>query len=309
MEKLKKQIIKNFIIYALGLSVAESILDSLFDDCLFQLVEDNTVQMKLLLAVYLILSIVFFIIAAVCFYKAVSRKIEEETRRQINEKNMLIANMAHDLKTPITSILGFSRALKDKKVQTDEQEEISGIIYEKAKRTDELINIMFRYSKLETEDYKLTLEKQNICALIRNVVADNYSEFEQREIEVQIDIPEKAYICSIDNIEFVRAFHNIIVNAYKHNPEGSRVLVAVQKKNEKVVIIVADNGDVFTEKMLKTIFEPFVCGSESRNSRDGSGLGLAISKKIIEKHNGRLYVKEDILNYSKGFVIELEICD
>lgn len=79
-----------------------------------------------------------------------------------------------------------------------------------------MINTLFHYSKLETNTYDLNIQEQDICALVRGLVAEGYEKFESKEIELQIDIPDKSIMCRLDSIEFKRAFNNIIINDYKH---------------------------------------------------------------------------------------------
>lgn len=306
MENIKKQIVKDFILCTLALSVSESILDSLFDDCIFQVIKNSKIYI-LMLTVYIALSVILFAFFAVCFYKIVSKKLKKENERQMREKNLIFANIAHDMKTPLTSILGFSRALAFHEAEPDRQDEFLNIIYEKAKKTDELMNIMFQYSKIGTEAYKLNFANQDICSVIRSLIAESYSEFELRSMILEINIPEEQYFCWLDKTEFSRAFNNILINAYKHNVNGSLIMAEVKKCGRRVLVTVADNGTTLSSGMCDTIFEPFISGNESRNSSGGNGLGLAISKRIVEKHGGRLYVNNNISGYVKGFVIELEI--
>lgn len=305
MKKLKNQIIKYFLMCSFGIAFMQSIIDSLYDDYLFIIVEDGTVSRIFLLVSYAFLHVFIFGVFAVIFYKLVDCKIKKETSRQLEEKNHLYANVSHDLKTPITSILGFAGALKSGKLSDGEKEDAIDIIYAKSKRTDELINELFSYSKLESNIYALNLEKENVCALVRVLLAEAYQEFEDRNMELEIHIPDFPIYCMLDQIDFKRAVNNLIENEYKHNKAGTKVYVSVRELENTVRIVVADTGDEIDESVSETIFQPFICGDDSRNSSGGSGLGLAISRKVIEKHDGKIYLSTEISGYTKGFIVEL----
>lgn len=305
MKNLKSKIIKYFIFCSLGISVVESMIDSIYDEWLFLLVKSESVLMKLSLASYLLLSILVFVVFAFLFIRMAGKRIEEETNRQLEEKNQLYANIAHDLKTPITSIRGFAGAIKENNLSEDESQRAIDIIYTKSKRTDELIEMIFTYSKLESNQYQLNLQKENVCGLLRVMIADAYEDFESRNIGLKIEIPDEPIYCMLDRIEFKRAMNNLIDNAYKHNREGCLVCISVKEVERKVRILVADTGDVIEASIGETIFQPFVCGDDSRNSKGGSGLGLAISKKIFEKHHGTLRLVDQVEGYTKGFMVEL----
>ncbi|WP_167956319.1 sensor histidine kinase [Anaerosporobacter faecicola] len=305
MNKLKKQIIRYFLLFSFLIAVLESIVDSFFDDYVFLVLPENSIKMNMAFGCYIVLSIGIFLVVAVVFYRILSRIITEETKKQINEKNLLYANITHDLKTPITSIMGFARALKDNKVKEEEYEESIHIIYEKAKQTDELINTLFQYSKLETDTYQLQLQTCDISTLVRNLLAESYQEFENRQMQVAIAIPEEPILCEIDSVELSRAINNLLVNAYKHNNPGTEIGVKVEALQWKVKIVIADQGDVIDPSLLEELCKPFICGSESRTNKGGSGLGLAITRKIVAMHQGRLFIDTKIEGYTKGFVIEL----
>lgn len=309
MNKLKKLIVKYFVFCAFGISVAESVVDSIFDDLLFPMFfsryADSKPMVLMLAAAYFIIIFSLFFLGAYIFCQLTKKTIEVESRRQVQEQNLLYSYIAHDLKTPMTSIQGFAYALKDGKIKSDEQKEIFDIIYKKSRHINELMEMLFLYSKLGTENYLLKLNHINLCSLVRDLAAMHYSEFEDRSMELHIEIPDKPIFCQLDEKEFRRAVDNLIVNAYKHNPKETDVLIKVWSENETVFLIVADNGEKIPQKFAEMMFQPFVCGNASRTSGNGSGLGLAISAGIVEKHGGKLYIENSVYGYTKGFVIQV----
>jgi signal transduction histidine kinase len=310
MQQLKKDISKAFIIYAFLLSVIESVIDSIFDDFLFVRYEQNERVSQILLVTYLVLCFATFILFAYLFTKLISKKISFEMHRQIEERNMIFTNIAHDLKTPITSILGFSRALREKEIEPERQLQVVDTIYEKSKRTSQLINTLFHYSKLETDAYELQREELDVCRLTRDIVASQYEMLEEYGMELEVDIPEEIITYSIDKVEYTRVISNLLVNACIHNERGCTILVKIEEEKNKnarmLLVVVADNGIQIDVELKNTMFDAFASGDDSRSSKGGSGLGLAISKSIVKKHGGNLILVEPYKSYTKAFVIELK---
>lgn len=306
MNKVKKKIVLCFILCLIGCIVVEGIAGSVLDAMMMSLETPTESMALLLVGVFIILSLVNIVGGAYIFYRIASKAFQKESVRQINERNMLYSCIAHDLKTPMTSVQGFATALKEGKVKPEEQREVYDIIYNKSCYMNELLDTMFTYAKLNTEDYKLSLREMDVCALVRELVALHYDEFETREMNLEIDIPEETFNCNIDEKEMKRAISNLLVNSYKHNENGANILVRVSKQGEVVSILVADNGREITKEEECSLFEPFAKGDEARTSGNGTGLGLAISSLIVGKHGGRLYIDDGVKGYTKGFVIDLK---
>lgn len=304
MNKLKRKIISLFLIFSFAIALLESVADSIFDTLLAD-AQGKQTSTGLLVAIYMMTSALIFAVLAVGFTRILNRKIEIQTQIQLKQNNLLYANIAHDLKTPITSILGFAKAMQDNQVEPEQYEAVAHTIYTKAKRTDRLINQLFDYTKLEANEQPLNKKNTDICAVLRNITAVHYEEFENKGIQLEIEIPEEKIYGNIAEVEFSRAVSNLIVNAYIHNDEGSKAAVLLRKTVGSVQILIADNGRNIEAADEEQIFEPFVCGNQARTSEQGSGLGLAIAKRMIEKQEGRLYITREIAPYTKAFVVEL----
>ncbi len=305
MDKVKKKIVLYFILCLFGCIVVECILGSVLDAMMMS-TETPTESMALLtVGLFLVLSIINIVGGAYIFYRLTSEAFQKESTRQINERNMLYSCIAHDLKTPMTSVKGFATALKEGKVKPEEQKEVYDIIYNKSCYMNELLDTMFTYAKLNTEDYELSPREMDVCSLVRELVALHYDEFEGRNMDLEIDIPEDALMCHVDEKEMKRAISNLLVNAYKHNAKGANILVRVSKQGEVVHVFVADNGKVIDKEVARGLFEPFAKGDVARTGGNGTGLGLAISNLIVEKHGGRLYIDDSMEGFTKGFVIEI----
>lgn len=159
---------------------------------------------------------------------------------------------------------------------------------------------------MEAEGYSLRCQKADLCSILREVLALQYSEIEEQDMELELDIPEHSVWKEVDVAEFSRVVRNLVSNAVKHNEKGTELFVALRQEKGKVKIIVADSGVAIPPEQRQTIFEPFQCSDESRVSKDGSGLGLAIAKQIVQLHKGKIYIEDRMEGYTKGFVIELE---
>ena len=303
MNKVKKKVVLYFILCLVGCLVAESIILSIMDALLMSFSSPSDNMVLIVIGGFLILSLMNIVGGAYLFYRLTSKTWQKESMRQINERNMLYSCIAHDLKTPMTSVQGFATALKEGKVKPEEQKEIYEIIYNKSCYMNELLDTMFVFSKLNTKDYKLSCRERDLCVLARELVALHYDEFELRNMNLDIDIPEDSIVCNIDEKEMKRAISNLLVNAYKHNEKGTNILVKVSAQGDMAKIIVADNGEVIDKEKATTIFEPFAKGDVARSGGKGTGLGLAISNLVVEKHGGKLYIDDCIEGYTKGFVI------
>ena len=307
MNKISKQSLKHYMLCTFVIILAESGISWILDYFFYSMYEGgNGREYTHWMILNLGTSFLFLFVGAYIFYRFSKKVIKAESKRQVQEQNLLYSSIAHDLKTPITSIQGFATALKEGKIKTEEQEEILDIIYRKSRHMNELIETLLAYSKLGTESYALNWNKTNICSLVRDMLAMNYSEFEEKEMELDIEIPDEPIFCNIDEKEFRRAMNNLIVNAYKHNKRRARILIQVYREKECAFITVGDDGKVIPKELAENMFKPFVSGDASRTSGSGNGLGLAISSTIVEKHGGKLYMKDCGGGYTKKFVVQIQ---
>ena len=222
-------------------------------------------------------------------FNSMSEKLEAAEKIKQNAENervLLFANMAHDLKTPITSIIGFSKALSDGIIDDEKkQAEYIATINSKAVKMNDLIDRLFEYVKLDSADNLLHLENCDVSELLRKCIADVYAEYENKKIQLDIEIPDNAVVCRVDKLELSRVYTNLLNNVLKHNKDGIRVLV---KMDENASLLIADSGEPVFDDIKDLLFKPFVSGDKSRSSKNGSGLGLALSYKIMKKHGGDL---------------------
>jgi len=233
---------------------------------------------------------------------------ERDKQAYEHERAQLFANIAHDLKTPITTITGYAQILESD-VTTDKaiQKQYLQAIRLKSERMNELLDLLFDYTKLESNLPVQQLEAIDMTEVLREAVGLMYTEFEEAEMEIEIDIPAKPIMCMADKLEVLRAINNLLVNALRHNEPKTRILMKLEQQNEAVQIIVADTGAAIPSTMLNQLFKPFVLGDESRRSKGGSGLGLAIVEKLVHRNGGRVFLTPGYQGYTKAFVIAFKV--
>jgi len=230
----------------------------------------------------------------------------KEKKEFEKRRNSLLSDIAHDLKTPITTISGYATALMDGLVKNPDKEvQYLEAIKAKSLRMDELIMLLFEYVKLDSAGFALNREELDLAELLRENIALLYTDFETKKIEINMDIPDEVVNYEVDRIQFSRVIANLLNNAIRYNLEGSLVTVRMVV-DDRIEIVIADNGNPIGEEIMEHIFEPFVTGDESRNTGGGSGLGLSIAKKVVGMHGGDLILDHKTNDeYTKAFIITL----
>lgn len=220
------------------------------------------------------------------------KESEESKERLILEKQRMLADISHDLKTPITVIQGYAKAVSDGLVDEQTKKQYLDTILRKTEGLTEMINTFHDYSKLEHPEFRLVKQKSDLAEFIREYLASKYDEIELKGFELEVEIPEEEVSYSFDEVQLKRVFDNIISNALKHNPEGTVIYVTLQQTERNIRIEIGDNGIGIPEEIKAGLFDPFVVGDDSRHNRQGSGLGLAVANKIVELHGGALFLEK-----------------
>lgn len=259
--------------------------------------------------VLLLIRILPYLVGAFCYTRIVSGQFnellaqeEEQKRARDQRRNLMLSDIAHDIKTPITTICGYSKALSEGVVDEKDRQSYLDAIYARAMRMDELVTLLFEYVKLESEGFALHKEPGDLAELTREMTAILYADFEDREMELVLEIPEEKVPCEMDRLQLGRAVTNLLTNAVRYGKAGGRVLVRLRGYE----LTVADEGAPIAPDFAAHIFEPFAREDKARSSRGGSGLGLGIAKKIVEMHGGRLLLNQNFgEGYTKAFQIRL----
>lgn len=291
----------------------------------------------LVLANMIVLYVLPYVITGVLYARFVigqMRLLQEEQRKEHEkfdaDRNLILSDIAHDLRNPITTVLGYARALEDGMV-TDPAlaRRYLKAIEAKSRRVNDLINILFDYAKINSTGFHLQKRTLDINELVRENTALLFEEVEDRGMELDAQISEERWQILADRVQFSRVISNLINNASRHNPRGTRILVRTQAirhtdralsydqmrrgrtqedrirygLGEGILVIIADDGQPIPRELAEHMFEPFAMGDSSRSSRGGSGLGLSIAAKISQMHGYRLILDENYPGYTKAFVI------
>ena len=302
MKILRRKMVMTFLVITFIASICDIIIDFLAQDLEPKMERSPELAVPVVVGL-LLLNVLVYVIRAYVFFRITKKNIRKESERRLKEQNLLYAAIAHDLKTPMTSVQGFVKALSDGKIKPEEQQEIFDIIYRKSNSMNEMVDTLFDYARLGTDGYKPTLEQTDICTLVRDTVAESYCDFEEHEIALDIDIPDKPILIKADKTQLKRAVTNLIVNIYKHNPDGISAKISVAAEGGKAVIKIADSGEPLPEGV--DVFEPFVTENTARTVGHGTGLGLAVTKRVIESHGGTIGVESAAPDFTKMFVIRL----
>ncbi len=278
------------------------------------------IMLSVFAAGFFLIVILPFIIGALYFTRVIMKEfgaVEEAERNKEHERirmrNLMLTDIAHDLRTPMTTVSGYAKALSDGIVPEDKKEEYLEAIRNKTARMDELIGLLFDYTKLENEDYKLDLRKADICELVRECAAGAYTDIEDAGMEADINIPEEYYEIRADKAQLSRVITNLIINAVRHNDAGTKIGVFVKRDGTRIRVMVADTGKMIDKEISEHLFEPFYTGDASRSSKGGTGLGLSIASKVANLHGYKLKLRQrpDIARYNlppeytKAFIITI----
>lgn len=238
-----------------------------------------------------------------------AQRIQDEIQlREKSEANrkQLIMDISHDLKTPLTNILGYTETLiNNPDLAEATKEKYLNVVHVNSERANNLIKNLFEFSKLEIEVRETPMEKWDVCEFIRNIISSYINELETHQMTYDFNIPEDEFFCLLHPESFERAISNLIVNTIKHSGKKTHLLIEVVNDGASVQIIVQDNGKGVDPDFAQAIFDPFFRADRARNSKTGgTGLGLAISRAIIERHHGTLEL-DPVYQTGCRFVIEI----
>lgn len=231
-----------------------------------------------------------------------SEKLKEKERAALDiernaerQKNELITNVAHDLRTPLTTIVGYLELIKDDTVLSKEDvHKYSGIAYEKSIRLQEMMDDLFEFTKLDNADIKLNKSMINLSGLIMQMTDEFYPSFKDCNITPIVDLPEENIYVQGDGQLLARVFDNLISNALKYGYHNTDLKIEVSGDEKYAIVKVINHGDTIASEDIPLLFNKFYRTDSSRNSKTGgTGLGLAITKNIVDLHHGDISVTSD----------------
>ena len=233
------------------------------------------------------------------------RKMKVDYRRsQISAKKML-SNISHDIKTPMTVILGYLEIMR---INGDKEDEMLLKVEQKAKRVMELINQFFTLAKLEAGDMELEISRLNICEVCRENILDFYELLKQKEFQVEVKIPEEAVFIMGNKEALHRILYNLISNVIRYGLDGRYLGLVLRSVKNDVYIDVIDKGKGIEKEFAGNVFERLFTMEDSRNRRiQGNGLGLTIAQTLAQQLGGEI-VLESEPNVKTTFTVKLHKC-
>ena len=233
------------------------------------------------------------------------RKMKVDYRRsQISAKKML-SNISHDIKTPMTVILGYLEIMR---INGDKEDEMLLKVEQKAKRVMELINQFFTLAKLEAGDMELEISRINICEVCRENILDFYELLKQKEFQVEVKIPEEAVFIMGNKEALHRILYNLISNVIRYGLDGRYLGLVLRSVKNDVYIDVIDKGKGIEKEFAGNVFERLFTMEDSRNRRiQGNGLGLTIAQTLAQQLGGEI-VLESEPNVKTTFTVKLHKC-
>ena len=239
----------------------------------------------------------FSIIAQNLNVMALDLKLAKEKEEKAEStKNELITNVAHDLRTPLTSIIGYLDILNTKPDITDnERSKYMDIAYNKSKRLESLINDLFSFTKLSYGNMPIKSGMLDVVKLLEQQMEEFYPVFKEHQLICEFKANEPSAIILGDGEMIARAFDNLISNAIKYGKNGKIVKVITKKEANYIKVSVINYGSVIPKEDLPYIFDRFYRVEQSRTEgTGGTGLGLPIAKSIVEKHGGRIEARSSM---------------
>ncbi|TDL85888.1 HAMP domain-containing histidine kinase [Vibrio vulnificus] len=238
--------------------------------------------------------------------KELHDKFEKE-RQLEQEKNELITNVSHDLRTPLTSIIGYLDLLKRKQYTNQKQlQEYLEITYQKSHRLKLLIDELFEYTRLSNQEFKLNKTVVDIRDLIEQVIGEYIPILEREQLSIN-KLIEDTYIPVLMDVErLVRVFENLISNAIKYSDKPSEVYISLHKEDNFAFFEILNKVENPPSHDINKVFDRFFMGDKARMGNDGTGLGLSISKRIVELHDG--IISADYKDHTIVFKVELPLC-
>jgi signal transduction histidine kinase len=224
--------------------------------------------------------------------KEIGQKINAE-RDAEKTKTDLITNVSHDLRTPLTSVMGYlGLVIQHRYKDEDEMKEHLNIAFNKAERLKLLIEDLFEYTKLNNNGITLTKTKVNLSEFLSQLIEELTPLLDENKLTIYKKFESDKISVVIDTLKMLRVFENLITNAIKYSYKPGEILIGLYEKDNTAIVVFRNKGDHLSKEKAEKLFDRFYRLDESRNTNTGgSGLGLAISKNIVELHEGKIWAE------------------
>ncbi|MCW6084932.1 MULTISPECIES: sensor histidine kinase [Clostridium] len=230
--------------------------------------------------------------------KELSDKIEKE-RKIEKAKNDLITNVSHDLRTPLTSIMGYLGLIKEKKFKSEKElMEYANVAYNKSEKLKNLIQDLFSYTKYTNDRVDLNKQRIILAELLDQLIEELVPICEENKVSINKYSWDSEIVSEIDADKMVRVFENLIMNAIRYSIKPGEIKINLYKERVFSMVSISNKSEEISKEDLKKLFDRFYRLDKSRTaSTGGSGLGLAIAKSIVEMHKGSIWAE-----YQKGYI-------
>ncbi|SFK01396.1 MULTISPECIES: cell wall metabolism sensor histidine kinase WalK [unclassified Bacillus (in: firmicutes)] len=220
-------------------------------------------------------------------------KVQVEARKSLETRKQLLSSISHDIRTPLTSIIGYVDALKDGiAASEDEKREYLEILSKKSNSLKQLVDQIFNMAKLDADEFPLKKEILDFAEITRESLIEFLPELSKHNIELQVHIPETPCPITADHLSLVRIIGNLVKNAIYYGKAGKIVGIELLETTSEYQLFIWDKGPGISNNDLENVFERMYRSDQSRNaSYGGSGLGLAIAKALVEKNGGDIWVE------------------
>lgn len=232
-----------------------------------------------------------------------------ELEKNEDTRKTFLANVSHDLRTPMTTISGFVEGMLNGAIPQEKQNYYLGIISSEVKRLSRLVSSLLDISRLQAGDRKLNKTKFDICEMARQIVISFEQKLDAKKLEVGFECDEDNMYAFADRDAIYQVLYNICDNAVKFSKEGGKYIVKVIKKDKKLFVSVYNEGKGIPSDELANVFDRFYKSDKSRGlDKTGVGLGLYIVKTIIDSHGEEIWVRSEYDKYCE-FVFTLQSCE
>ena len=225
-----------------------------------------------------------------CINKHLTNINDKESKLEKKNTNFIkmIRNISHDLRTPLTSSLGYVNLILNSNEKEQEKIKNLKIVEERLKRLSELIDSFFEFTKVLSNDQTIELANVNLVGIMEKSISNHYEDFQELNRMIEFKIPKRKILLNTNEIMLTRVFDNLIRNAYKHSSSNLKIEILEEKNTNKIKF----TNDLISEEIdVDQIFDEFYTVDISR-TKGNTGLGLAISKEFVEQLNGTIQAKK-----------------
>ena len=228
--------------------------------------------------------------------------------RQLGEletsRREFLANVSHELRSPITSIQGYLSSIQEGVIPRDEQGQYIDVVLTETRRLSKLVNGLLNLSRMEREDVHLSYSDFDLNEMTRRVLITKMTQLEEKSFEISADFFEDPCYAHADADKIEQVLVNLIDNALKYSPENSTLTLSTRPAEDKIILSVSDNGPGVSKEDAPHIFDRFYMADKAHTSGKGTGLGLAICKSIMEKHGEQIYLKDTAVGATFEFTLK-----